>query len=390
MLALLKSGPLVAIVAHGLIGISLVWDKVLLKQRGTQNLVSYVFWLGAMSALGVVLVPFGYQQPSLTVMWVAFVAGVAHMAGISFYYLALKRGEASETLAVVGGFSPAATAALSYVLLSKQMTGPQLLGFALMTGGGFGMFFSEHLRLKRLLTPVLFAAGLLGLVNVLQKIAFDDTNFVTGYVWFTIGTFAGSLSLLVRRSWRRQILTHSRDAEPRSRFWYFVNRFVSGVGSFLIFYAISLSHPAIVDAISGVRYAIIFVGALLLTRFKPQWLKERFRGAELVTKALATAAVVAGLVLVALAGTAGSAAARQDREPVMNLEVAQACSVSRVLPAPLCWPGQVWRAYAYPTHPPALPTSLRSSSDQLPQTSVIGKRRRPLTASSAIARRTRP
>lgn len=351
-----NDGALVAVTAHGLIGISLLWDKVLLKRRGTQNLPSYVFWLGAMSVLGVLLVPFGYRSPSTTVIAVALGAGLIHMAGVFFYYVALKRGEASETLAIVGGFSPAATAALSYALLSKQMTAPQLLGFALMTGGGFGMFFSENLRIKRLLPPVLLAAGLLGLVNVLQKVAFDQTNFVSAYVWFTIGTFAGAMALLLPPSWRRQILHESRESKPRSRFWYFVNRFIAGVGSFLIFYAISLTHPAIVDAISGVRYAIIFIGALTLTNVKPGWLKERFRGTELVIKALATAAVVAGLILVALSGgeNGGSSTAELRMRPVTNLETTSTCLAGRFSRASLPPRGPAVRSNLHP----ALPNSL--------------------------------
>ena len=57
-------GILIAIIAHGLIGISLIWDKVLLERRGTENLVSYVFWLGAISVFGLVLIPFGFKLPS--------------------------------------------------------------------------------------------------------------------------------------------------------------------------------------------------------------------------------------------------------------------------------------------------------------------------------------
>jgi uncharacterized membrane protein len=297
VLDFLKNGAFVAILAHGLIGISLIWDKVLLKRPGTKNLFSYVFWLGAMSVFGVVLVPFGYNSPPFQVIWIAFFAGVAHLVGVFFYYMALKRGEASETLAVMGGFSPVATAAISFALLSKQMVGGQLLGFALMAGGGFIMFISERLQWKKLLPPVLLAAGLLGLVNVLEKLVYNRTNFVSGYVWFTIGTFAGALALLVPSSWRRQIFAESGQDNPRSRLWYFVNRFVSGVGSFLIFYAISLAHPALVDAISGVRYVIIFLGVLLLTKFKPMWLKEQFGGWQFFTKAVATGLVVAGLIL---------------------------------------------------------------------------------------------
>jgi drug/metabolite transporter (DMT)-like permease len=307
-----KNGAFVAIIAQGLIGISLIWDKVLLKKPGTRNLFSYVFWLGAMSVFGVILVPFGYRSPSFHAIWIAFVAGIIHLVGVFFYYMALKRGEASETLAVMGGLSPVATAAIGFGLLSKQMSGAQLLGFALMAGGGFVMFLSEKLPLRALLPPVLLAAGLLGLVNVLEKVVYDQTNFVSGYVWFTIGTFVGALGLLLRRSWRNQIFSESGQDEPKNRFWYFVNRFVSGVGSFLIFYAISLAHPAIVDAISGVRYAVIFLGALLLTRLRPAWLKEKFHGWQLVSKAVATCLVVAGLVMVGRSNAGNAASGPQS------------------------------------------------------------------------------
>ena len=322
MLDFLKNGAFVAIIAHGLIGISLIWDKVLLKSPGTKHLFSYVFWLGAMSVFGVILVPFGYNSPSFHVIWIAFVAGVAHLVGVFFYYMALKRGEASETLAVMGGFSPVATAAIAFALLSKQMSGGQLLGFALMASGGFVMFVSEKFPLKRLLPPVLLAAGLLALVNVMEKVVYDQTNFVSGYVWFTIGTFVGALALLIPGSWRKQIFAESGQDDPRNRFWYFVNRFISGVGSFLIFYAISLAHPAVVDAISGVRYVIIFLGALLLTKLKPMWLKERFRGWQLLTKTAATALVVAGLVIVGMSGgnsaDSGTSAARVRTSDPLN------------------------------------------------------------------------
>ena len=303
LFSFVQNGILIAIIAHGMIGISLVWDKVLLKRKGTRNLFSYVFWLGAISVFGIVLVFFGYRQPSFKTIGFAFSAGVADLIASFFYYAALKRGEASETLAIMGGFAPVATAALSYALLSRQMSGLQLIGFAIMSAGGFVMFFSEKLPLKQLLPAVIMAAGFFGIANVLQKLAYNQTNFVSAYVWFTIGTFAASMALLVPPSWRKQIFAESGGDEPRNRFWYFVNRFLAGVGSFLTVYAISRTHPAIVSAISGVRYAVIFVGALMLTKMRPDWLKEDFRRAQLITKAAATGLVVAG---VAIAGISGS------------------------------------------------------------------------------------
>jgi drug/metabolite transporter (DMT)-like permease len=323
-----KNGVFIAIIAHGLIGISLIWDKVLLKRPGTTNLFSYVFWLGSLSVFGVLLIPFGYDSPSFGLMAVAFAAGILHLVAIFFYYTALKSGEASETLAVMGGFSPVATAAIGFGLLSRQMTGGELIGFALMTAGGFVMFFSEKLPLRALLPPVILASLFFGSVNVLQKIVFEQTNFVSGYVCFTTGTFLGAMLLLARSSWRRQIFSQSGADTPSNRFWYFVNRFLSGVGSFLIFYAISRANPALVDSISGVRYAIIFVGALLLTKLKPIWLNEDFHRWEMITKVVATCLVVAGLVIVGRSSrtNGGSPAARAQRilelQTTANLVVA--------------------------------------------------------------------
>lgn len=299
--ALSTDGVLLAVIAHGLIGISLVWDKVLLKRRETQNLISYVFWLGAISVFGLILMAFGFKFPGLKLAALGFTAGLLDLVASFFYYWALKSGEASEELAAMGGFAPVITALIALPLLHTPIGGDET-GFLLMTAGGFAMFFSEKVPLKTMLPRILIAAVGFGLMNVLQKLVFDETNFVSGYVFFTLGTFAGSLALLIPPSWRRQIFRTSEKAEPRSKLWYMVNRFLAGVGSFLVVYALKHASPSVVQAISGVRYAVIFIGAYLVTRLKPSWFVERFNGRALLVKTIGTLLVVAGLVLTGLHG----------------------------------------------------------------------------------------
>lgn len=298
---LVLNGMIIAIIAHGLIGISLVWDKVLLKRPQTKNLISYVFWLGAISVFGLVLIPFGFKFPSFKIAVMGFGAGLLDLIASYFYYAALKAGEASEELAAMGGFSPVATAALSVPLL-KAPIGGQLAGFTVMTIGGFVMFFAEKRPLSKMLPRVIVASACFGMTNVLQKIVFNETNFVTGYVFFTFGTFIGAMALLVPPSWRGQIFEHSEEAPPSSKFWYMVNRFLAGVGSFLVVFAVSRATPALVEAISGVRYVIIFIGAYGITRLKPSWFREDFGTRALLFKAVATCLVIAGLVIVGLQG----------------------------------------------------------------------------------------
>ena len=302
--AIALNGIFLATTAHGLIGISLIWDKILLKRRGTQNLLSYVFWLGAISVFGLILIGFGFKMPPLKLAAMAFAAGALDLIASFFYYSALKSGEASDELAAMGGFAPIATALIAIPLL-KAPVGGELPGFLLLSAGGFLMFFAEKTPLRKMLPRIVLAAGGFGLMNVLQKIVFNHTNFVSGYVFFTVGTFAASIAMLAPTSWRRQIFQSSRQAEPRSKFWYMVNRFLAGVGSFLVVFAVSRANPSLVQAISGVRYVVIFIAAYLITNLKPSWFQENFRGSALAIKTTATCLVIAGLVLVGLHSGAG-------------------------------------------------------------------------------------
>lgn len=326
----LENGVFLAIIAHGIIGISLIWDKVLLERPAMKSLANYVFWLGAISIFGLCLIPFGFHMPAWRWAGLGVAAGAIQMGAAWFYYAALKSGEASEALAVMGGFAPLATALIAIPLLAKPLGNESVAGFALMVAGGFVMFVAEKFNWRKVLPYILLSSGLFGVTNDLQKIVFNRTGgFVSGYVFFTMGTFLGAMALLLRPLWRKQIFQQSHDAPPKSKFWYFVNRFISGVGSFLIFLAISKTSPAEVSAISGVRYAIIFAGAWLLTRLKPQWLHEDFTGAVLTGKIAATAMIVAGLVISALGKSGGGASGGSAQSMKVDWQVS---SVS--LPAP--------------------------------------------------------
>ncbi|MGC1869578.1 MAG: hypothetical protein WA700_01360 [Acidobacteriaceae bacterium] len=304
--AFILNGVFVAILAHGMIGASLVWDKILLKKQGMKNLLSYVFWLGAISIFGLVIAFFGFRWPPLRYAGMGFAAGVLDLVASYFYYAALKAGEASEELAAMGGFGPVATALIAIPLLRRPIGG-DLTGFIVMTLGGFIMFFASKVPLKKTLPKILLASVAFGMTNVLQKIVFDHTNFPTGFVFYTTGTFVGAMALLVPPSWRKQIFQHSEEAPPRSKIGYMINRFLAGLGSFLVIFAISRTSPAMVEAISGVRYVIIFLGAYAITKWKPSWFKEDFHGWVLLAKVAATGLVIAGLVLVGIRGGHGGA-----------------------------------------------------------------------------------
>lgn len=121
-------------------------------------------------------------------------------------------------------------------------------------------------------------------------------------IFFTIGTFAGAMALLLVPTWRRQIFEHSEQAPPPSNAGYMLNRFLAGVGSFLVVFAVSRTSPSMVEAISGTRYVIIFLAAFAIIKSRPSWFREDFTRRALLIKVLRTALVVVGLILAGLHG----------------------------------------------------------------------------------------
>lgn len=304
---LLENGVFIAAIAQAMVGLTLVWDKVLLKQTHSQSVVNYVFWLGAIGIFGCLVGVFGLKMPAPGIALIGLTSGAVDLIGSWAYYKALRAGEASQTLAIMGGFGPLATALIAKPLLKEQLHGASVWGFAILVAGGFMMFLSNKIDVRKMLPLVVMGAGMLGLSNVLQKMAFDSLGFPTGFVLFSLGEFFLALLFLVRGSWRRQIFKQSTQAQPRNKVAYFVNRFFNGLGAFLISFALSRAHPALVSALSGLRYATIFVAVYLLTKYKPGWLREVFSGWTLATKVIATLLVIAGLAVV---GSAGGPASR--------------------------------------------------------------------------------
>ena len=306
-----RYGFAMALVGHAIIGISLVWDKALLSRPATQNLLSYVFWFGVISAFGLLLIPFGFKLPRLQFMLLGLGTGILDLVANYLYYAALQAGEASKELAAMGGFTPTATALIALPLL-KQPFGGELLGFVLLTLGGFGMFLGDRTplkNLKKMLPMLVLASFAFGGVSVFQRLVYDHSNFVSGYVLFTFGTTLGALAMLVPSSWRRQIFENSGEASPKGRLLYFANRFAAGVGAFLVVYSVSRTTPVLVNAISGIRYVVIFMASYAITRWKPSWFRENFEKSTLVAKFVATCLVVAGLALVGAHGGGGNNAA---------------------------------------------------------------------------------
>ncbi len=284
---------LIATIAQIVLGTSAVFDKLLLRRKFFDPLV-YTFWLGLLGIFTLIILPFGFTILPLNTIIIALVAGALFVLAMLFLFYALDYSEASATLPVIAGFSPIFTLIIGYFLLGSFLGFGELSAFFFLVLGGFVLFLVEKKELRFLSFVFITGSSLFfGLSNVLSKIVFQAGPFIPGFVWIKIGGVIFSLLFLLHKPFRQKIFHSSRRAKVKNHFLYFANRVYAGLGSVLVYFAISLAHPAMVDATQSLKYIIIFLFAWLL-------LKERFKGKILAGKIIATFFISLGILWLAL------------------------------------------------------------------------------------------
>ncbi len=282
---------LFALIGQSIIAVSAVFDKVLLK-RTIPSPLQYAFGIGIISFLPVVLVPFGFNIPSLEISLVAALGGFTFFWALYFGFRALKQAEATEALLAIGGFSPVFTLLFTLLLIGGHLSTGEIIAFISLVAGGL-VFSWRFVGLAGI------AGALFGLTNVLHKILFINTNFVTGLVSLQVAFFLTAASLLIFKNLRPKLLSGPIE-KPENLGLFLLNRVLAGGGGFLFTTALFLGNPALVDATFGFRFAVIFITVLLFSIFNPKVLKEKFQGRIIFEKISATALVFGGLILLAL------------------------------------------------------------------------------------------
>lgn len=299
---------LITLIASIVIGTANVFDKMLLKRNGFSDPWVYTFWLGILGFLAVLLAPFGVVVLPFAVMAAALISGATFLWGTFFFFWALHDSEASEALPIIGGLTPVLTYVFGLLILHEGLGAGELVGFFLLVVSGVIFLGVEHKEVRLKIAGLAAIGSLLfGLSNVLRKMAFEYGNFLSGFFWVTIGGSLMALVWLVFPAIRRRVLSAIDHGKVSSKELYLANRVWAAFGTVLVSFAVSIGHPALVEAAQGFRYVIIFLGGWLL-------LKEEFFGRVLFWKIVATILIVCGLGWLGLAAYAEHIAVDPHRD----------------------------------------------------------------------------
>ncbi|MEX2015386.1 MAG: hypothetical protein WD873_02035, partial [Candidatus Hydrogenedentales bacterium] len=177
----------------------------------------------------------------------------------------------------------------------------QLIGFALVVAGT-AVLAGEGKAKNRLggaaLGLGILAAALFGVSHVAAKYIYLIHPFGSGLVWRGLGGAAAALFLFLIPVNRRRIIAELTDKEVKTEGLFLLGQAFGGAGFLLINYALSLGSATLVNALSGVQYAFLFLATIALSRLAPKIVQEPFSKHEIVMKGLGILGVMVGLATI--------------------------------------------------------------------------------------------
>lgn len=306
----------VALTAYLLLAIVNLLDKFLVDNV-VKSSRAYAFAACFLGAGVIVVAPWFLTWPGWSLFTHNILNGFVFAGALWSLYAALRQGEASRVLVLVGGLTPVFTLALSLIFFKEQFTDREWLGISLILIGVFLIAFLPVSRsyLSRVfgklkLTQSALPGGLIfaavsalaySVYFVSTKDAYNGQPFFSAFIWTRLGAALAVLSFLVRKVDRQAIRMLFKSSDHgRSQFLVVSNQALGATGFILQNYAVYLGSVVIVNALQGIQYAFLLVISAGLAALAPKLLKESFSWRIITQKSLAVVAIMAGLYFIAV------------------------------------------------------------------------------------------
>lgn len=291
---------LIAILAYLAFAVNAVIDKFLLK-KSIPEPVTYAFYIGVLSGLALVLIPFGVTWPTVQIILIALISGMLFVYALASFFASLKRHEASYVLPALGGLVPLITFSLSFFLVGERLIRQEVWGLIFLVAGTF--LIAGRLKFSRgehsWFFYALLAAFLFALSFTLAKAVYLDQNFISGLVWTRLGLVIGALTILFFPSARQKIFHTTKTVEKPSGALFLTGQALAAGAGVLQNYAVSLGSVTLVNALQGTQFAFLFILTAALSHWFPKVLKEDFALKTVVKKIIAMGIISVGLILIA-------------------------------------------------------------------------------------------
>jgi drug/metabolite transporter (DMT)-like permease len=306
----------VAIIAYFLLALVNILDNFLLE-NAIDSSRAYTFLVGVLGMVVFLLAPWFLKWPGVELFFFNLLVGVLFPVALLFFYAALKKGEASKTLLLVGGAVPVFTLIFSLILLNESFSPRQWLALgSLLLGTIIISWLPEKQNFWHRLLAMLninkkktykglmlaFLAGIFfALFFIGSKEAFNNQEFFSAFIWIRGGSFLFVLLFLFHHKSRKEIFRNIKVLNSKKGSLFIANQGLAAGGFLMQNYAISLTSVALVNALQGIQYVFIIIISVIATLFYPKLLTENISKPIIIQKFIAVLLIAFGLYLIAYA-----------------------------------------------------------------------------------------
>jgi len=238
---------------------------------------------------------------------VVIMAVLTGMLTLGYYYFYF-RGLESETPAVVVallGLAPVFLPLFAHVFVHEHLVGPQAIGFGIVLVASLALAITDFktFTFSRALVPALVAVCLLDAAALFSKSVYQQTDFYSGYMYFSLGMGLGGLGFFIIM-FRDNVRTIVRSSKNLKRLLpVIVITELMAVGAELTMnLAISRGPVSLVKVIMGIQPMFVLLIALALYPFWPQYFRE-VKAGKLIRKFAIMAILIGGLAVVGMSAT---------------------------------------------------------------------------------------
>lgn len=300
----------IAIVAYFLLALEIILDKFLLSSERVTHPAIYAFYSGTMGLFVIFFAPFGFHAIGYQKIGFSFLAGIIFIYGMLALFSAVKRGEASRVLPIVGAVVPITSFFLAIIFLGENLGFRGSYGVISLILGGILISFNLTKNRTRIFfegfRASVLAGFLLALSTIIIKALYNEDNFLNVFIWTRAGAFLGVLSFFLIPSWRKAILgslfkfKKAKESEKKSGVSFILAKALGGSGSILKEKAtsMSLASVTIVNALVSIEYVFIFALGIIFSAWMPKIMKEEKDVKSVIQKLTAIIIIAIGLVLV--------------------------------------------------------------------------------------------
>jgi drug/metabolite transporter (DMT)-like permease len=291
-----------AIGGYTLLAGEAVLSKFLVTAR-LKNWQLYTFYVGIFSSVVLVFTPFGFEWRSPEAFFAAMFSGVLFYLALAFLFQSLLVSSAVRVYVLYGAVTTLGTVFLARVFLDEKITPLALLGIFFLIIGGTLISFKHYEKSFFSNWQKTILAGLLAALSfVVLKYAYNQQNFVSGYVISRMGITAAAVFSLLIPSFRKKI---SGSFKKGKRKEYLKNFFgsvaaksIAGTGTVLIHYSIFLGSVVVVNSLVASQYLLTFLFSIVLSFYWKKIFIEKFTPLNILFKVLGVVLVVLGTILV--------------------------------------------------------------------------------------------